>query len=268
LILTALQLIVRKIRAKENNSAAFASQADYRAAKIVGPTRATPFAQCSGTAGKHAKRPSDNVASFRIEAERIQADLVGCVASIVDALACLTFLFLPATPATVARLCIMLLVDPVTSIIGYWLMYRRLHDIRPKLAELGFYLLVSGTLFVVGQNVVEESASLNRVTLDYSTANGFSIPLELLVTFTLPFGLAIYAWLIATSPALHRWLGFMMGAQVVLLFIALGSFAFPRLSDFVNSQLLAVYAIILSCAKAVWFLLPRARAAKPQSILE
>jgi hypothetical protein len=174
LILTALQLIARKIRAKPNNSDAFASQSHHRTAKIVGPTRARPFAQCAGTVGKYAKRPLDNVASFRIESERIQADLVGCVASIVDALACLTFLFLPTTPATVARLCIMLLVDPVTCIIGYWLMYRRLQDIRPKLAELGFYLLVSGTLFVVGQNVVEESANLNLVTLDCSTANGFS----------------------------------------------------------------------------------------------
>jgi hypothetical protein len=47
-----------------------------------------------------------------------------------------------------------------------------------------------------------------------------------------------------------------MGIQVVLLFMALGIFAFPRLTDFVSSQLFTVYAIILSVAKAVWFLSP------------
>src|SRR5580700_6598705 len=76
--------------------------------------------------------PLDDIASIRIESERTQADLIGCVASIVDALACLTFLLLPATPATRARLCILLLVDPIMCIIGYCLLYRRLCDIRPK----------------------------------------------------------------------------------------------------------------------------------------
>ena len=135
-------------------------------------------------------------------------------------------------------------------------MYRRLVAARPKFAELGFYLVISGTLFLTGQNVLEMSARLNFFTLNYFTANGFDILLEILVTFTLPFGLAIYAWLIASSPPLRRWLGFMMGVQVVLLFVALGSFAFPRISDFVTSQLFAVYAIILSIAKGVWFLSP------------
>jgi hypothetical protein len=201
----------------------------------------------------------DDIASIRIESERTQADLIGCVCSFVDALACLTFLFLPVTPATLVGLCILLVVDPTTCSIGYWAMYRRLRDIRPKLAELGFYLLISGTVFLVCQNVVGESANLNLVALDYSTANAFNILLELLVTFTLPFGLAIYAWLIATSPPLRRWLGLMMGVQVILLFIAFGCFAFPRLSDFVSSHLFAVYAIILSFAKAAWFLSPVAR---------
>jgi hypothetical protein len=201
--------------------------------------------------------PLDDIASIRIESERTQADLIGCVASIVDALACLTFLLLPATPATVLPgLCILLVVDPVTCIVGYWAMYQRLRDIRPKLAELGFYLLISGTISLIGQNVVGESANLYLVALDYSTANTV---LELLVTFTLPFGLAIYAWLTAISPPLRRWLGFMMGVQVILLFIAFGCFVFPRLSDFVSSQLFAVYAIILSFAKAAWFLSPVAR---------
>jgi hypothetical protein len=201
----------------------------------------------------------DDIPSIRIESERTQADLIGCVASFVDALACLTFVFWPMTSATVAGLCILLVVDPTTCIIGYWAMYRRLRDIRPKLAELGFYLLISGTIFLIGQNVVAESANLNLVALNYSTANAFNMLLELLVTFTLPFGLAIYAWLIVTSSTLRRWLGFMMGVQVILLFIAFGCFAFPRLSDFVSSQLFAVYAIILSFAKAAWFLSPVTR---------
>jgi hypothetical protein len=77
--------------------------------------------------------------------------------------------------------------------------------------------------------------------------------------FQLPVGLAIYAWLIATSPHLRRWLGVMMGVQAVLLFIALGAFIFPHLSDFVASQLFTLYAIILSVAEAVWFLSPVGR---------
>ena len=68
---------------------------------------------------------------------------------------------------------------------------------------------------------LESQLTSNLVALDYSTANAVNILLELLVTFTLPFGLAIYAWLIATSPPLRRWLGFMMGVQVFLWFLSL-----------------------------------------------
>jgi hypothetical protein len=46
--------------------------------------------------------------------------------------------------------------------------------------------------------------------------------------------------------------------KVIVLFIAAGSFAVPRLSDLVSSKLFAVYAIILSVAKAIWFLSPTA----------
>ena len=193
-----------------------------------------------------------------ISSGRTWADLVGCVASLVDASACLTLLFLPSTPANADRLCITL-VDPITCIIVYWALYQRLNDARPIWAELGFYLLISGTLFLTCRNVLQESASLNLRTLNYSTANDFDFVLEPLVTFTLPFGLAIYAWLIASSPPLRRWLGFMMGVQVVLLLIAFSSFAFPLLSDSASSELCAVYAIILSVSKAVWFLSPVAR---------
>ena len=198
----------------------------------------------------------DNAALFRIEFGRTRPDLTGCVACLVDAFACIIFLVLPATPANVGLLCILLLVDQITCIVGYCVMYRRLLVAKPKLAELGFYLLISGTLFLACHNVLEASARLNFLTLTYFTANGFHILLELLVTFTLPFGLAIYAWIIVRSPPLRRWLGFMMGVQVVLLFVALASFVFPWLSDFVTSQLFAVYAIILAVAKAVWFLSP------------
>lgn len=135
-------------------------------------------------------------------------------------------------------------------------MYRRLLVAKPKLAELGFYLLILGTLFLACHNVVETSARLNFFTLNYFTANAFDTVLELLVAVTLPVGLAIYAWVIASSPPLRRWLGFMLGIQVVLLLMGLGSFTFPQLSDFVSSQLLTVYAIILAVAKAVWFLSP------------
>jgi hypothetical protein len=195
-----------------------------------------------------------------VEFERTWADLSGCVASFVDAFTCITLLVLPATPATLDRICI-IFVDPITCIIGYWALYRRLKDTKPIWAELGFYLLISGTLFLTCRNVLEESAGLNLRTLNYSTANDFDIALELLVTFTLPFGVAIYAWLIASSPPLRRWLGFMMGVQAVLLLIAFGAFAFPRLNDFASSELCAVYAMILSASKAVWFLSPVARRA-------
>jgi hypothetical protein len=102
-------------------------------------------------------------------------------------------------------------------------MYQRLLILRPKLSELGFYLVISGTLFLTCQNVLEESAALNGSTRDYSNATEFDILLELLVTFTLPFGLAIYAWVIARSSALCRWLGFLIGIQVLLLFLSLSA---------------------------------------------
>ena len=66
-------------------------------------------------------------------------DLFAYVASLVDTFACLTLLFLPPTPATVDRLCVVL-IDPIACIIGYWGLYRRLNDIRPIRAEVGFYL--------------------------------------------------------------------------------------------------------------------------------
>lgn len=184
--------------------------------------------------------------------------MVACLASLVDACAWFVFLFLPANPETAGRVFVLLLVDPITCIIGYCLMFRRLYETKPIWAELGFYPLILGSLLLTCQIVLGESARLSLLTLNYSTANDYDSVLELLVTFTLPFGLAIYAWLIATSPPLRRWLGFMIGVKVIVLFIAAGSFAVPRLSDLVSSKLFAVYAIILSVAKAVWFLSPTA----------
>jgi hypothetical protein len=198
----------------------------------------------------------DEAASFHASSERTWVELGACAASMIDAIACLVFQVALTTPGSGARLFIMLLVDPIACILGYWVMYQRLRHTRPKLSELGFYLLVLGTLFITCQSVVEESASLNLIKLDYTTASGFDTMLVLLVTLTVPVGLAIYAWLIATSRRLRRWLGFVLAAQVVLVSFALGSFAFPNVSDLVNSELFTLVAIIPTIAKALWFLSP------------
>jgi hypothetical protein len=198
----------------------------------------------------------DDVASVYTGAERTWAELSASVASLIDAIAVLIFQVVLTSPGSGARLFIMLLVDPIACILGYWVMYQRLRYIRPKLAELGFYLLILGTLFVICLSVLEESANLNLVRLNYSTASGFGNLLMLLVTITVPVGLAIYAWLIATSSRLRRWIGFVIGVQVVLVFIALASFIFPQLTDLVSSELFTVLAIIPTLAKALWFLSP------------
>ena len=198
----------------------------------------------------------DDAASSHTSSERTWAELSASIASLIDAIACLTFQVVLTTPGTGARLFIMLLIDPIACVLGYWVMYQRLRSSRPKLAELGFYLLILGTLFVVCQSVVEESASLNLVKLDYATASDFDTLVELLVTFTVTFGLGIYAWLIATSPRLRRWLGFILGAQAVLVLAGFGSFVFPELGNFANSELFTVLAVIPIIAKAIWFLSP------------
>jgi hypothetical protein len=197
----------------------------------------------------------DDAASFHARSRRTRAELSASVASIIDAIACLAFQVVLTTPGTAARLFIILLLDPIACILGYWVIYQRLRYTKPKLSELGFYLLVLGTLFVICQRVVEESASLNLIKLDYTTASGFDTMLVVLVAFTVPVGLTIYAWLIATGH-LRRWLGFILAAQAVLVILALGAFVFPKLSDFVNSELFALVAIIPIVAKAVWFLSP------------
>jgi hypothetical protein len=193
-------------------------------------------------------RPSTKLT---VSSGRTRADLIACVASLVDAFACLIFLFLQVNPTSVGRLYIASL-DPITCIIGYWVIYRRLRGAKPILADIAIYILVLGTFFLTGQNVVEELSNLNFFPTQYVSAIELDTLLELLASFSLPFGLAIYAWLLATTPPLRRWLGFMIGVQVVILFIDLGAFNIPRLSEFWT----AVYAIILSVAKAVWFLSP------------
>jgi hypothetical protein len=120
------------------------------------------------------------------------------------------------------------------------------------LADIGIYILILGTFFLTCQNAVEELRNLNIFPLESVSAFELDTLLELYSSLSLPFGLAIYAWLIATSPPLRRWLGFMIGIQVVILFADLGAFNIPRVSEFMT----AVYAIILSLAKAVWFLSP------------
>jgi uncharacterized membrane protein len=187
---------------------------------------------------------------------RTRADLIACVASLVDALACVTFLFLQANPTNVGRLYIASLIDPITCIIGYWVIFGRLRGTRPILADFGISILILGTFFLTCQNAVEELGNLKLFPAKYVSAVELDTLLGLLASYTLPFGLAIYAWLIATSPHLRRWLGFMIGIQVVILFTDLGVFNIPQISEFVT----AVYAIILSLAKAVWFLSPVAGA--------
>lgn len=197
------------------------------------------------------KEMSPTSTKLTVSSGRTRADLIACIASLVDAFACLTFLFLQANPAHVGRIYIAAL-DPITCIIGYWVIYRHLHGIRPILAVLGIYILILGTFFLTCQNAVEELRNLNIFPLERVSAFELETLLELYSSLSLPFGLAIYAWLIATSPPLRRWLGFMIGIQVVILFADLGAFNIPRVSEFVT----AVYAIILSLAKAVWFLSP------------
>jgi uncharacterized membrane protein len=192
---------------------------------------------------------------------RTRADIIACVASLVDALACLTFLFLQVSPTNVGRLYIASLVDPLTCMIGYWVIFRRLRSTRPMLADFGFCILVLGTFFLTCENALEELGNLNSSSLKYVSAIEVDTLLQLLASLTLPLGLAIYAWLIASSPRLRRWLGFMMGIQVVILLIDLGAFNMPQTSEFVT----AVYAIVLSLAKAVWFLSPVA-GAKPRAV--
>ena len=150
------------------------------------------------------------------------------------------------------RLYIASLIDPITCVIGYWVIFRRLRPTRPILADFGISILVLGTFFLTCQNAVEELGILKLFPTKYVSAVDLDTLLGLFASYTLPIGLAIYAWLIATSPLLRRWLGFMIGIQVIILFIDLSVFNMPWISEFVT----AVYAIILSLAKALWFLSP------------
>jgi hypothetical protein len=195
----------------------------------------------------------DDAGSDRIDSERTRSDLIGCIASIVAALAFLTLLLLPTSPGTGARIYIILFVDPIARMIGYWAIYQRLADARPRWAELGFYPLILGTVLLIGRDALKESARINLLTPSDFPINSLDVFLELLVILTLPFGLAVYAWLIATTPPLRRWLSFVIIPQVILVFITLGPFALPSLGDFRFSRLLVFYAMILSFAKAIWF---------------
>jgi hypothetical protein len=201
----------------------------------------------------------DTATISRIESERTKVDVVACIASFVDALACLIFLLWQTKLTNVGRSYIECIIDPVTCLIGYWGFYRRLHDTEAILAEIGLTFLVLGTLALACQNAVEDLANLNSFWLQGDIPKELDSFLELLVAFTLPLGLAVYSWLIGSSPGLRRWLGFMIGLQVLLFFIDLGSFRLPVLSQFVTAKLFTVYAIILSTAKAIWFLSPRRR---------
>jgi hypothetical protein len=195
----------------------------------------------------------------RFASTRTRADAVGCVASVVGASALVILLFLPDVPVTGLRFYIVFFIDPVARIIGYWVLYNRLRDVAPIWAELGFYPLVLGSLFHVAETALKVSASLCSSILSYSANGGFDFGLKLLVAVTLPFGLAIYACLIATHPPLRRWLGLMMAPQVVLLMITFGSLGLGHIGGFSASRVLIFYTAILMFAKALWFLSPVAR---------
>src|SRR6266436_6482971 len=143
--------------------------------------------------------PTNRIAS----SGRTRADVIGCVASLVDAFACLTFLLWQTNLTNVGRAYIECLVDPITCMIGYWVIYRRLRETVPILAEIWFYLLVLGTFLLTYQNAVEELGDLNFFSLKYFSAKELDALLEILVTFSLTFGLGVYAWLIASSPTLR-----------------------------------------------------------------
>jgi uncharacterized membrane protein len=187
-----------------------------------------------------------------IPSGRTRADVIACIASLIDALACLTFLSMQLDPTNVSRLYIASFIDPITCVIGYWVIFRRLRGTRPILADFGISILILGTFFLTCQNAVEELGNLKLFPAKYVSAVDLDTLLGLFASYTLPIGLAIYAWLIATSSHLRRWLGFMIGIQVVILFIDLSVFSIPRVSEVVT----AVYAVVLSLAKAVWFLSP------------
>ena len=187
-----------------------------------------------------------------LSSKRTRADVIACIASLVDALACLTFLFLQLDPTNLGRLYIASLIDPITCVIGYWVMFRRLRPTKPILADFGISILILGTFFLTCQNAVEELGVLKLFPSKNVSAVDLDTLLGLFASYTLPIGLAIYAWLIATSSFLRRWLGFIIGIHVIILFVDLSVFNMPGVSDSVT----AVYAIILSVAKAVWFLSP------------
>jgi hypothetical protein len=146
-------------------------------------------------------------AVLRLSSTRTRADVVGCIASVVGASALIILLFLPEVPVTGPRFYIISFISPVTRIIGYWVLYNRLRDAKPIWAELGFYPLVLGSLFHVVESALRASANLTFSTLTYSANDALDFILKSLVAVTLPFGLTIYAWLLATSPLLRRWLG-------------------------------------------------------------
>jgi hypothetical protein len=122
----------------------------------------------------------DDVVSDRVESERTRSDLIGCIASIFAALAFLTLLLLPTEPGTEGRIYIILFVDPIARMIGYWAIYQRLADARPRWAELGFYPLILGTVLLIGRDALKESARINLLTTSDSPINSLDVLLELL----------------------------------------------------------------------------------------
>jgi hypothetical protein len=71
----------------------------------------------------------DNATTSRIESEHTKVDVVACIASFVDALACLIFLLWQTKLTNAGRSYIECIVDPISCLIGYRGFYRRLYSL-------------------------------------------------------------------------------------------------------------------------------------------
>jgi hypothetical protein len=210
----------------------------------------------------------DSAESFSTVFKRTRLDLAGCIASAIDASAVLIFQLFLAAPGTGPRLCIMLFIDPVTCLIGYWAIYQRVRHRSQKLAELGFYLLILGTIFALCESVLEESAILNLMPSDSTTAGYFQSALISLFAATYVLGLVIDTWLIATSPAIRRWLGLMLSLHVVLVLVTVGGFFFQALGSFADSLLFTGLVTAVTVSKAIWLWQPVGSYARPKADVE
>jgi hypothetical protein len=131
-------------------------------------------------------------------------------------------------------------------------------DTEATLADIGLAFLVLGTLSLACQNAVEDLTNLN-----FLAARGCSQGVRFFSETSCGFHPAIWVSDLrlayreqldsSTLARIHNW------RPSAPFFIDMGSFRLPVLSQFVTSQLFTAYAIILSTAKAIWFLSPQHR---------